>query len=408
MAFPPPTPKQARTLWLSLTALAVGLLIGMLAMLIWGLGWVLNLMSPVLWPVALAGILAYLLDPLVDTLERRKVPRQRAILLVFVGGFLIVAGVVGSVVPRIAHETRDLIAHVPAYTREIQYRVSEWLVRVPWARVKAPAGATNSIVSTNVDDAAPPSVTDTNTPAFLVPLLAQRPGWEKKVAEAAVAWAAKLVPEVGKWILDQVSHLASWAGVVLSLALVPVFTFYFLQEKKAIQKAWTAYLPMQESKLKDELVFVLTAINDYLIVFFRGQVVVSCCKGLMLMVGFLSLGLNYSVLLGLMACVLCIIPYLGAMMTFVPAVILAAVAYKDWLHPLLVLGVFGVAELLEGFVISPKIMGDRVGLHPLTIIIALLVGTTLLGGILGGVLAIPLTAALRVLMFRYVWKKRDA
>jgi predicted PurR-regulated permease PerM len=96
------------------------------------------------------------------------------------------------------------------------------------------------------------------------------------------------------------------------------------------------------------------------------------------------------------------------MMTFVPAVILAAVAYKDWLHPLLVLGVFGVAELLEGFVISPKIMGDRVGLHPLTIIIALLVGTTLLGGILGGVLAIPLTAALRVLMFRYVWKKRDA
>src|ERR1041385_5068987 len=265
MAFPPPTPKQARTLWLSLTALAVGLLIGMLAMLIWGLGWVLNLMSPVLWPVALAGILAYLLDPLVDTLERRKVPRQRAILVVFVGGFLIVAGVVGSVVPRIAHETRDLIAHVPAYTREIQYRVSEWLVRVPWARVKAPAGATNSIVSTNVDDAAPPSVTDTNTPAFLVPLLAQRPGWEKKVAEAAVAWAAKLVPEVGKWILDQVSHLASWAGVVLSLALVPVFTFYFLQEKKAIQKAWTAYLPMQESKLKDELVFVLTAINDYLI-----------------------------------------------------------------------------------------------------------------------------------------------
>lgn len=114
---------------------------------------------------------------------------------------------------------------------------------------------------------------------------------------------------------------------MLSLALVPVFTFYFLQEKKSIQKSWTAYLPIQESKLKDEFVFVLTAINDYLIVFFRGQVVVSCCKGLILMVGFLSLGLNYSVLLGLMACVLCIVPYLGAVLTFVPAVILAAVGY---------------------------------------------------------------------------------
>ena len=64
-------------------------------------------------------------------------------------------------------------------------------------------------------------------------------------------------------------------------------------------------------------------------------------------------------------------------------------------------------QLVEGFVISPKIIGDRVGLHPITIIVAVLVGTTLMGGILGGVLAIPLTAALRTLMFRYVWKKRQ-
>jgi predicted PurR-regulated permease PerM len=66
-----------------------------------------------------------------------------------------------------------------------------------------------------------------------------------------------------------------------------------------------------------------------------------------------------------------------------------------------------VVQMIEGFYISPKIMGDRVGLHPLTIIIAVLVGTTLLGGILGGILAIPLTAALRVLMFRYIWKRRN-
>jgi predicted PurR-regulated permease PerM len=72
-----------------------------------------------------------------------------------------------------------------------------------------------------------------------------------------------------------------------------------------------------------------------------------------------------------------------------------------------VLGIFSLVQALEGFVISPKIMGDRVGLHPLTIIIAVMVGTTLMGGILGGILAIPLTAALRVLMFRYVWKKRN-
>jgi predicted PurR-regulated permease PerM len=71
-----------------------------------------------------------------------------------------------------------------------------------------------------------------------------------------------------------------------------------------------------------------------------------------------------------------------------------------------VLVVFGIAQTLEGLVISPKIMGGRVGLHPLTIIVAVMVGTTLLGGLLGGILAIPLTAALRVLMFRYIWKRR--
>ena len=69
-----------------------------------------------------------------------------------------------------------------------------------------------------------------------------------------------------------------------------------------------------------------------------------------------------------------------------------------------VMAVFGVVQTLEGLVIQPKIIGDRVGLHPMTIIVALMIGTTLLGGILGGILAIPLTAALRVLMFRYVWK----
>jgi predicted PurR-regulated permease PerM len=90
------------------------------------------------------------------------------------------------------------------------------------------------------------------------------------------------------------------------------------------------------------------------------------------------------------------------------ALILAFAQHGDWKHPALVLAVFAVVQSVEGLFISPKIMGNRVGLHPLTIIVSVLVGTTLLGGILGGILAIPLTAAGRVLMFRYVWKKRDA
>jgi predicted PurR-regulated permease PerM len=94
------------------------------------------------------------------------------------------------------------------------------------------------------------------------------------------------------------------------------------------------------------------------------------------------------------------------MMSFIPAVIIGIVQFGDW-RIALVVGVFVAVQFLEGMVISPKIIGDRVGMHPLTIIIAVITGTTLLGGIVGGILAIPITAVLRALMFRYVWVKRE-
>ena len=133
------------------------------------------------------------------------------------------------------------------------------------------------------------------------------------------------------------------------------------------------------------------------------------CVGTLLTVGFLALGLDYAILLGVMAGLLGIIPYLGVALSIIPAFILSMVQFVpdgDWLKPILILVWFASVQAMEGFFISPKIIGDRVGLHPLTIIIAIMIGTTLLGGIVGGVLAIPLTAVLRTLMFRYVWVDR--
>ena len=103
--------------------------------------------------------------------------------------------------------------------------------------------------------------------------------------------------------------------------------------------------------------------------------------------------------------VLTMIPFIGAILTCVGALVIALVQFGDWVHPLLVVVVFGCVQAADGLFISPRIMGGRVGLHPLAIIIAIMVGTTLLGGLLGGILAIPLTAALRVVMFRYIWKR---
>jgi predicted PurR-regulated permease PerM len=219
--------------------------------------------------------------------------------------------------------------------------------------------------------------------------------------------AASKVPVIAAWTFERLGRAASWIGLLVGFALVPVYVFYFLLEKRGITGRWTDYLPIQEPAIKKELVFFINSVNDALIVFFRGQVLVAMCVGALTAIGFTLIGLNYGLLLGVMTGVLGIIPYLGVMMSFVPAVIIGIVQFGDW-RVALVVAVFVTVQFLEGMVISPKIIGDRVGMHPLTVIIAVMAGTTLMGGIVGGILAIPITAVLRAIMFRYVWVRKEA
>ena len=369
MSFPAPTEKQARILWTALTALAVAVVLALAGVLLWGFGWVVNKLSPVLLPLAIAGVLAYLLDPVVGFFQRLRIPRTRAILMVFFLGVMLVLILLATVVPRLITETSTLVDKAPEFAKELRVKLSDVLATSPIG-IKA------------------------------------KEVWDTQLGEPAQKWLAAALPSASAWLFEKLTKVASWAGLLVGFALVPVYVFYFLMEKHGIQGAWTAFLPLHEGKVKEELVFVLTSINDCLIVFFRGQILVAMCSGTLLAIGFSLLGLPYAVLIGALAGLLGIVPYLGIASSIVPALALAVVHWGDAAHPLFVLGIFGVVQLLEGFVYSPKIIGDRVGLHPLAIIIAVMTGTTLLGGVLGGVLAIPLTAALRTLMFRYVWKKR--
>ncbi|MBM3824387.1 MAG: AI-2E family transporter [Verrucomicrobia bacterium] len=369
MSFPPPTPGQARWLWSALTGLAVAVLLGLIGAFIFATGLVVRELASVLTPLAIAGIVAYLLDPLVDVIEAKGVPRARAILLVFFIAVMAVLILLATVVPQLVFETQALIKQLPDYVDKLKGPVTQWLA--------------NSPVGTRAVEL-----------------------WDSNLGTNMQSWLAERLPRVTSWLAGRVSALASWAGFLAGLALVPVYVFYFLLEEKAITQSWTRYLPMTESKLKNELVFVVNAINDCLIVFFRGQVLVALCDGVLLTIGFWMMGLNYAFLFGMMAGLLSIVPYLGVMISIVPTVILAVVQFGDWIHPLMVVALFGLVQTLEGLVISPKIIGDRVGLHPLTIIIAVMVGTSLLGGILGGVLAIPLTAAIRSILTRYVWARQ--
>ncbi|NBV24634.1 MAG: AI-2E family transporter [Proteobacteria bacterium] len=369
MNFPPPSAKQAQVIWFSVTTLAVAVVLSALGATFWALGSLINALASLIVPLAVAGIIACLLDPVVDFFQQRmNIPRVRAILLVFFIGMAIVVLMLGTVVPELVVQTNKLAANLPDYSAKFREQFSHWLK--------------DSMLGQRAQEA-----------------------WDQDIGLKVQQALKDTVPFIKDWLIAHLGSFAVFMSYAVGLALVPVYLFYFLLEKSGIQSNWSDYLPIRESTAKQELVFVLSAINDCIVVFFRGQILVSLCSGTLLGLGLLLCGIDYAVLLGALAAVLCILPYIGSIITFVLAMVLAAVQYGDGRHFIQVAGVFLFVQLAEGLVYSPRILGNRVGLHPLTIIICVMIGTKLLGGILGGLLAIPITAALRTIMFRYVWRK---
>jgi len=394
----PPGENQWRIIWFALTALAMMALLGTAAGIIWGIGKILNLLSPVLWPLAIAAVLACLLDPAVNWLERHNVSRNWGIIIVFIAVFCVVGGILASVIPQMVSETNKLFRKIPAYSAQMQQRLNDWVERAENATSPPP----QQIQSTNAP-------ADTNSPVPPNPKSAAS-GFanqqiQNKILTSTTDWLGIILSAIGSWLLAQLAKATALVDVLVALILIPIYTFYFLREKKWIQAHWTDYLPGRNSPAGNEFLFIISSINQYMVAFFRGQVLVAICSGVLYTIGFLALGLDYAFILGFFCLLLTIIPFLGPIISFILALALTTMQFTDWFHPLMLFALFAVVVSLENFFYSPHIMGQRVGLHPLIIIVAVTVGVTLLGGVLGGVLAIPLAAALRVILFRYLWKK---
>ncbi|RYD81718.1 MAG: AI-2E family transporter [Verrucomicrobiaceae bacterium] len=204
-------------------------------------------------------------------------------------------------------------------------------------------------------------------------------------------------------------------GFMLSLIIVPVYLYYFLIEAPNISQSWGDYIPLRASAFKDEVVSAISEINGYLIAFFRGQLVVSIINGTATALGLVIIGLDFGLLIGLLLCVLGLIPYLGIILCWIPAVIIASVqggvgtwipGDPWWLLPAVVTGIFVVVQQIDGLFITPRIVGESVGLHPMTVIVSVFLWSLLMGGLLGAILAVPLTATSKVLLKRYVWQRR--
>lgn len=373
MDFPKPTQQQARWLWHSLTALAIGVLVAMVVFLLWGGAWLASKLSAVLIPLAAGAILACLLDPLVVALEKGKIRRHWGVLLVFlvIGGGVTL--VLTWVIPLLLVEFNDFIKNIPDLINKLVLYVEDQIAHLNASLAASGWGDRVKIA------------------------------WDQGVGESLHQWGNDVLLKSGTWIMGHLSRVVSLGSFIVGVILVPVYTYYFLVERESINLHWKNYVPLWESKAKQEAIWFLNTISDSMVVFFRGQVLVALCEGTLLTIGFVFIGMKYAILIGAVAGVFSIIPYLGMALSIIPAVLLAAAQFGDWFHPLLVVAVYVVVHLFDGYIVFPRVIGDRVGMHPAIIIVAVLVGATLMGGILGAILAIPVTAVLRALMFRYVW-----
>jgi predicted PurR-regulated permease PerM len=194
----------------------------------------------------------------------------------------------------------------------------------------------------------------------------------------------------GRGLLTAIGGLLSWV-------MLPVYFAFFLLAGKLKSTGLEQYLPFLKMDTRKDVVYLLKEFVNIIVAFFRGQLIVAFLQGLLFAIGFSLVGLKYGFVLGLVLGFLNIIPYLGSMIGLGIGLPLAYFQEGGgWLLVLLVLAVFTVVQVVEGNLLTPKIMGDRTGLHPLAIIVAVFFWGSALEGLLGMILAIPLTAFLVV------------
>ena len=334
-----------------------------LALLAAVVGYVLWLLAPVLTPFALAALLAYIADPLADRLERRM-SRTLAVTLVFVMFSLALISLLAILLPLLEHQFARLIAALPAALVWFRDTAAPWLQQHLHL---AP---------------------ETFDPQHVITLLQLH--WQQ-----AGGFAAALLGHVTRSGLV----LLEWAA---NLVLVPVVFFYLLRDWDVLVARVRELLPRPVEPTLTRLARESDAVLGS---FFKGQLLVMLGLGVYyaLALAFVA-QLGLGPLIGIAAGLVSFVPYLGFITGLIAALIAVLVQYgTDWLHLVLVLCVFGAGQLLESYVLVPKLVGDKIGLHPVAVMFAVLAGAQLFG-FFGVLVALPL-AAVAVVLLRYAHER---
>ena len=333
-----------------------------------GLGafWLLWLLSPILTPFAVAALLGWLGDPLVDRLERSGRSRNAAVIVVFTLMALLLVLVLLIMVPLIEDQISTLIRSLPGY------RLWFTDVAVPWIEKRSGMELASWL--------------DLGHLFELV-----RANWERAGGVATT-------------VLGYVSRSGfALIGMLTNIVLIPVITFFFLRDWDLIVGRVASMVPRDHidtvSRLARESSEVLGG-------FLRGQFLVMLILGVMYGLGLWAVGLDLGILIGLIAGLLTFVPYLGPASGVILGVLAALMQYGDWKHIAGVLAVFGIGQVIESYWLTPKLVGDRIGLHPVAVIFAVLAGGQLFG-FLGMLLALPMAAVVNVLL-RYAHERYTA
>jgi predicted PurR-regulated permease PerM len=327
--------------------------------------WALGSLGAVIFPIFVSLLIAYLLDPGIDWLEARGVNRTVGILLYIFLGLIGMAGIVLFLYPTIARLVVSLVSNAPKLVDLVQNEQIPWFEET--FRVDIP-------------------------PTF-------REAISKYGAQFKEALPG-LIQQAGAWLTGVVTQTGAIVSSLLNLVMIPIFSFYFLRDFDLMKSRSVILLPEYR---RDFLLGRMRLMDDVVGEWFRGQLQVAGILGVLYSIGltsvFMAVGIEWTsgVAVGIVVGVLNVIPYFGVL---IGVILTALIVLIEWTGIGAVIGVgvvFVVVQMLEGYIITPKVVGEKVGLSPVVVIIVLLLGGEL-GGLLGILLAIPVAGALKVLL----------
>ena len=419
-----PNPFQQRTLWNAATGVSIMILGALMVGLVWLIGKVFGVLQPVLIPLIVAGIVAYVLDPVVRLLQKRGLSRLWSVVTVFAAILAFIALLVIALIPAVnqgrgllkktfSKPTTEQQAIVESKTIDEEANTDQEqnerlagtlaaeLVKMRQRHQDNPIGW----MLTEVDDQGNSVAESTGEPNAMESLTNSRAG------RMLFEYKGVIIKTGREWISAGSTKVLGFLGLILGMIMVPVYLFFFLKDSSSIREHWHDYVPLKNSEFKTELVETLQEINGYLVSFFRGQVLVAAIDGFLVGTALTLFGLPYGFLIGIFMAILGVVPYIGSILCLIPACIIGYLHAQGsspfGMSPAAYVGcvvaIFVVVQQINSLVTAPKIVGDSVGLHPLTVIFSMLFWSLLLGGFVGALLAVPLTAAVKVLFRRYIW-----